>query len=179
MYIFGTWVARNTDDVGNVAILVGNIIDRQSLPWRLVSTFLTVRSRGKKTYILIVAVADVTSVVTLVRSSVHQALGIVHIAITSSATGREWVRRIGHVQENKTATTGQVTADTNCLVTADRSYSHCVVEFLVNNDVVRAADGELVPVASEISLGEIVGVGRVESEKLLHVKDLHARVDGL
>lgn len=49
-----------------------------------------------------------------------------------------------------------------------------VLELLVDDDVVRAADGQLVEVARQVGVAEGHGAGRVDIGELGHVEELHA-----
>lgn len=157
--VLGSRVRGDRDDVGHVADLVGGIIDGQC--------------------VLVVAIADIASVVALVRATVHKALCIVNITVSSSTARRKHIGRISHVQVDKTATAGKVATNTNGLVSTHGSNSNGVVKLLVDNDVMRTPSGKLVPVAGKVVLGEVVRIGRVEVENLLHIENLDARVDGL
>ena len=67
---------------------------------------------------LVVAIADVTTFVPLVRAAVNKTLGIVDVAITSSTARAPWIGRIGHVEVDETAAAGEITSHSDGLVTA-------------------------------------------------------------
>ena len=132
------------DDVSEIALLVRHFVDGQC--------------------VFVVAVADVAPVVPLVWAAVDEALCVVDVAVAGGAARGEGMSGVGHVEEDEAAAAGQVATDADGFVAADGADSHGVVELLVDDDVVRAADGQLVPVSGEILLGEVVWASRIEGE---------------
>lgn len=128
---------------------------------------------------LVVAIANITALVTRVRPTVDKALGIVDVTITSSTPRGGGVRRISHVDEDQSSPAGQVVPVPHGLVATDGPSSNGIPELLVHDNVVRPPDGQLVKVAREVLLGEDGRAVRVQVEQLLHVEDLHAVLDGL
>lgn len=159
MSVLNTRIVGDGDDLGVVSLLVGDVVDGEG--------------------ILVVGIADIASKVTLVRATVDHALSVVDVAVSGSTARGGDVGRVADVKEDQPTTAGQVVTDTDGLVATDGTSSNGVVELLVDDNVVGAADGELVPMAGKLSLGEVLGVGRVEVEDLLHVEELHTVLDGL
>jgi hypothetical protein len=57
---------------------------------------------------LVVSVANVTAIVALIRATVNETFRIVDISITSSASWAPNVGRISGVEEDETATAGEI-----------------------------------------------------------------------
>lgn len=159
MDVFGTRIAGDGDDVGDVALFVRYIVD------------------GKG--VLVVAVADVTTLVSLIGAPVDQALGVMDVTITRRTTWARGVRRICHVDEDETTTARQLVSNPDGLVATDGAASNGVIELLVDDDVVSSTHWKVVPVSCEIVLSEVGGALRVEIEQLFHVKDLNTMIDSL
>lgn len=146
----GALVRGARDDVGGV--LVRHVKDGQG--------------------VLVVAVADVTLAVGLVGTAVHEALGVVHVAVAAGAAGGVRGRGVRQVDEDE--------ARGAAAVARLGAHGHGVVLLLVDDDVVRAADGQFAEPARQVVLvAERLGRGRVDVEQQRHVKDLHAVVGGL
>lgn len=157
--VLSAGVVADGDDVGDVAGLVGDIVDGQR--------------------VFVVTVADISAVVAGIGATVDEALGVMDVAVAGSAAGAGDVGGIADVEEDQSAAAGEVVSHTNRRVTADGTASNGVVELLVDDDVVGTADGELVPMAGELGLSEVLWVRGVEVENLLHVEELDAVLDGL
>lgn len=128
---------------------------------------------------LVVAVANITTLVSYIWSAVDEALRIMHVPIASSTTGSGGVSRVSHIDEDEPSPARQVVPVSNGLITANRSSSDGIAELLVDHDVVRPPDRQLVEMPSEVFLRENGRAVRVEVEKLLHVENLHAVLDSL
>ena len=150
---------RDGNDVGNIANLIRRVVD------------------GDR--VLIISVADVTAFVPLVWASVNQTLSIMDVAIACRAARTPRIGRVCHVEINQSTTAGKITSDADSLVTTYRTHGDRVIELLVDNNVVGAANRKLVPMACQISLGEVGRASRVQSEQFLHVEDLDSVVDSL
>jgi hypothetical protein len=101
------------------------------------------------------------------------------VAIASCTTRASGVGRVRHVEEDQAAAAWQVTSNPDRLVTSYRAYSHGVVELLVDYNVVGSSNRKLIPVSSEVLLGEVGRTLWVEGEQLLHVEDLDTALDSL
>jgi hypothetical protein len=91
--------------------------------------------------ILIVSIADVATIVTLVWTSINQALGIVDVVVGRSATSGSHVGWVADVKEDKTAIArhlGEVT-NTGSDVTSDRACSNRIPKLLVDDNVMGSA----------------------------------------
>lgn len=121
-----------------------------------------------------------------------------YVTVTGSTARASRVRRVADIEPDETATAGKVATDTdgllesesaggfvrervemNAHVTADGSNSNSIVEFMVDNNVVRTSDGQLIPVASKIILGKSGRALWVKIEDLIHVEELDAVVNSL
>jgi hypothetical protein len=153
----GAGVGSAGDDGSSAdTLLVGDVVDGQS--------------------VLVVTVADITSVVLLVRTTVHDALSVVSVAVLGRATLNVRLGDIISVDEDGSTSTGVVTTGTS---TAAKSDS--VVLLLVRTDSVRASGntlGEVNP--SNVGL-DVEGLRVLwrELEELLHVKELNTVADTL
>lgn len=113
MRVRGALVRSAGDDGGGVrALLVGDVVDGQR--------------------ILVVAVADVAAVVLLIRTAVDDALRIVNVSVLGGAAGSERLSRVVHVDEDE--------ASSARAVSWRGTDGYCIVLFLVDHDVVGAAD---------------------------------------
>lgn len=99
------------------------------------------------------------------------------VTIASGTARAPWVGGIGHVEEDQSTAAGKIASDSDGLITTNRSSSNRVVELLVHDNVVGAADWELIPVARKVILREVGRVCRVKGKELLHVEDLDTVVD--
>ena len=140
----GTLVAGAGDDVGR--LLVGHVKD------------------GER--VLVVAVADLALVVALVGPAVDDALGVVDVAVAAGAAGGAGLGGVLEVDEDE--------ARVAPFVAGHGADGDGVLLLLVDDDVVRGADGQAVEVARQVVLREGDGRGRVDVEQLLPVEDLHA-----
>jgi hypothetical protein len=138
------------------ADLVGDIVDGQG--------------------VLVVAVADVTTIVLLVRSTVDNALSVVSVAVLTVATRDVRLSGIVHVDEHGSTGAGVVTAGATASTAGDG-----VVLLVVGDDCVCAALDTLVDVdKSSVGLDvESVGLLGRKLENLLQVKDLDMVADTL
>lgn len=141
------------DDVGDVG-LVSHIVD------------------GKG--ILVVSVADVAALVTLVGSTVDNALSIVHVAITLGTSKRLGVGRISEIEEVQT---GQAVGVCSWL-SAD---GNSVLELLVDNNIVSSANRqEFIVMAGKVRLCvKDNGLLGVDLKKLGEVEDLDTVTNSL
>lgn len=121
--------------------------------------------------ILVVTIADITSRVLLVGTAVDEALGIVDVTIARRAAGCGRVGDVLEVDEDQARGAARVPGL--------RADSYGVLELLVDDDVVRAADGQLVEVARQVGVAKGHGAGRVDVGELGHVEELHAVLLGL
>jgi hypothetical protein len=180
MDVLSTGEGCYRDDVGGVANLVRCVVDGDG--------------------VFVVAVADVTAFVPLVRATVDQTFGVMDISITSCTARTPGVGGVGHVEVDQTTAAGEVTSNSDGLVTANRSNGNGVVQLLVYlhetrsanvdlslridkakktyHNVVCTAHWKLVPVTSKVGLREVRGASRIQFKQLLHVKDLNSMVDG-
>ena len=94
-----------------------------------------------------------------------------HVSITRRAARRTRAGRIRQVDEDETRAAARATGH--------GTDSNSVVKLLVDDDVVRRADGQAVEVAREVVLGEGNGARRVDVEQLAPVEDLDTVVAGL
>jgi hypothetical protein len=138
------------------ADLVGDIVDGQG--------------------VLVVAVADVTTIVLLVRSTVDNALSVVSVAVLTVATRDVRLSGIVHVDEHGSTGAGVVTAGATASTAGDG-----VVLLVVCDDCVCAALDTLVDVdKSSVGLDvKSVGLLGGKLEDLLQVKDLDMVADTL
>ena len=150
--VCSTLVGDTGDDVGDVS-LVGHIVDCES--------------------ILVIAVANIATLVTLVRSAVDNTLRIMNIAITLGATKRLGLGRISQIEEVETGSTDRV-------ISRHSADSNGVLELLVNHNIMRTTNGkQSVEVASKVLLGiEDHGLLGINFQKLLEVEDLNTVADG-
>ncbi|TKW55171.1 hypothetical protein CTA1_11976 [Colletotrichum tanaceti] len=111
--------------------------------------------------VLVVPVADVAAPVLHVGPTVHNALGVVDVAVAGGAPQVQGVRDVGEVEELQARVAGQVAARLG----AD---GHGVAPLLVDDDVVAAAERQrLGPVRRQVPLvGEDDGVPGVDGEEL-------------
>ena len=143
MDILGSWERCPGDDVGHIASLVSDIVDCDS--------------------VLVVSIADISSIVARVWTSVDHTFCIVNVAIASSTTGRGNIVRVTQVQEDQASPAWEIrSTHTNGLVTANRATRDGVVELFVHNDIVRSTYWQSVPVRRKIVLGEVPWVGRIQ-----------------
>lgn len=118
--------------------------------------------------VLVVAVADVGTLVLRVGAPVDQALGVVDVAVLGGATRRRQVLEVSQVDEDETRGARRVAR-----LGAD---GDGVVLLLVGDDVVRAARRQLVPEVDVVLVVVGDGRGRVVVDQLRHVEDLDAVV---
>jgi hypothetical protein len=153
----GAGVGSAGDDGSSAdTLLVGDIVDGQS--------------------VLVVTVADITSVVLLVGTTVHNALSIVGVAVLGCATLNVRLGDVISVDEDGSTSTGVVTTRTSTAAKSDG-----VVLLLVRADSVRASSdtlGEVDPGNVGLDVEGLGVLGR-ELEKLLHVKKLNTVADTL
>lgn len=95
--------------------------------------------------VLVVPVADVSALEFLVGASIHETLGIVHIAVLGVAPGADGLGGVGEVDENEARST----------FICSWAGTYCYGEFPlgVGDDVVGSADGEAVKVPCDFGLG--------------------------
>jgi hypothetical protein len=109
------------------------------------------RQRGVRTghtdsqRILVVSVADLVTVVFGMRALVDQALCIVYVTVTCSASRRGGIAGIAKIQENE--------ARAACRVTRTSTDNVCKVGVWVGDHVVRTSVGQVAVVAGEVGLG--------------------------
>lgn len=116
--------------------------------------------------VLIVTVADIAALVLGIRTPVHEALGIVDVAVSGGATKSGGLGGILQVDENETRPTRAGAGL--------RADSDSILLLLVDHNVVRRARGQAVPVARQIArVGESDGARRVDGQQLAEVEDLH------
>lgn len=121
--------------------------------------------------VFVVAIADVTAEVLLVRATVDNALSIVSVAILRRAASLEGLVGVFHVDEDGTTSTSVVAAGA-----AAAANGNSVAELLVGNNVVGAAGdtiGEVHPANISPDV-EGLGVPWAQLEQLLHVEELDA-----
>lgn len=102
-----------------------------------------------------------------------------HITITGSTPGGRGIGGIGHVDKDQPSPARQIVPIPHSLITANRPSSNGVTELFVNHNIVRSPYRQLVEMPSEVLLRENGRAVWVQVKKLLHVKDLHAVLDGL
>lgn len=121
--------------------------------------------------VLVVAVADVTAKVLLVRATVDNALSIVGVAILRRAASLEGLVGVLHVNEDGPTSTGVVAAGA-----ATAAHGNSVAELLVGNNVVGAAGNTIGEVHPANISPDVEGlrVPRAQLEQLLHVEELDA-----
>jgi len=153
MAVGSTGVREGRDDLrGRVTVLHGGVIDGHG--------------------VLVVADADVAAAELAVGTVVGHTLGIVNVSVLASTTGRGWLARILEVDVLETSLAG--------LVSGLGTDSEDVLVVPVNNDVVGAANGQLVEQTNEVGLGvECLRCLWVDTQKLLHVEDLNVVTNGL
>jgi hypothetical protein len=156
MGVGGSDVGCARDDGTSVTetLLVGDIVDGQS--------------------VLVVAVADVTAVVLLVRSSVDYALSVVSVAILAVATLNVRLSGVVHINEHGSTSAGVVTTGATASTAGDG-----VVLLVVGDDSVGTALDTLVDVDKSSILLDIESVGLLgrELKQLLQVEDLDMVTD--
>lgn len=148
-----TLVRNLGDDVGDVG-LVSHIVDGEG--------------------ILVVSVADITALVTLVGSTVDNALSVVHVAIALGTSKRLGVGRISEIEEVQT---GQAVGVCSWLG-AD---GNGVLELLVDNNIVSSANRQqFIIMTGKIRLCvKDNGLLGVDLEKLSKVEDLDTVTNSL
>jgi hypothetical protein len=115
--------------------------------------------------ILVIAIADIASEVALVGATVDEALGIVHIAVLTCAARGCRPSDIAEIDEGE--------ASTACTVARSSTDRYSIAKFFVDNNVVRATNGQISEESSDICRGtEVLWTSGVDFEKLVHVKDL-------
>jgi hypothetical protein len=158
----GAFVGGAGDDLG--VLLVADIVAKLGL---VVGHVRESRSNVHGEGVLVVAVADVGTVVLLIGAAVDQTLRVVHIAILAVATQVNGIAGVLQAEEVKTTHAAGITGlDTD---------SDTVLSLLVDDDVVAAAEGErAVEVAGDVLLAIELdrGVLDLDVEQLLHVEDL-------
>jgi hypothetical protein len=141
--------SAGNDGTSADTLLVGDVVDGQG--------------------VLVVTVADITSVVLLVRTTVHDALSVVSVAILGCATLNVRLGDVISVDENGSTSTGVVATGTSTAAKSDG-----VVLLLVCADSVRASRntlGEVDPGNVSLDVEGLGALGR-ELEELLHVEKL-------
>jgi hypothetical protein len=119
--------------------------------------------------ILVVAVANVATIVLLVGATVDNALSIVCVAILTSAALDVGLGGVFHVDEHGSAMTGIVATGSTTSTVGDS-----VSELLIGNDSVRSAFDTLVDVDKSNVFLDIKSLGVLgrKLEELLQVEDL-------
>ena len=156
MGVGGSDVGCARDDGTSVTetLLVGDVVDGQS--------------------VLVVAVADVTAVVLLVRSSVDNALSVMSVAILAVATLNIRLSGVVHVNEHGSTSAGVVTTGATASTAGDG-----VVLLVVGDDSVGTALDTLIDVDKSSILLDIESVGLLgrELKQFLQVEDLDMVTD--
>ena len=132
-------------------LLVGDIVDGQG--------------------VLVVAVANVTAYIFLIRAFVYKALSVVDITVLGSTARRCWVGDVSKVDEDQASTaSGRTRRGTNC---------NGIVLRLVDDNVVGTACRQVGEEASQVRLGaENLGFGGIKIQQLPEVEDLNTVVHG-
>lgn len=73
------------------------------------------------------------------------------IAVGCSAAGAVDVGWVANVEEDEATTAGEVVSHADSLISTNGADSNGVVEFLVDDDVVGATDGEVVPEGNRVT----------------------------
>lgn len=95
-----------------------------------------------------------------------------NVSILGTAARRERLGRILHIDIDESSSAG--------VVSWLSPHCHGIVELLVDNDIVRSSDWEIVKETCQVGPGvKSLGAARAEVEQLAHVEDLNVMVHGL
>lgn len=122
--------------------------------------------------VLVVTVANVPAPILEIRTPVCQALSVMDVSITCGASERLGLGWVLEIDEDEA---GPTSAGAGCSADGDG-----ILLFLIDNNVVSAANGQVVPPGSDILLG-VKGDGLlgVDLGKLAHIKHLDTVAGGL
>lgn len=113
-------------------------------------------------------IADVTTEVTLIRTSIDETLSVVNVAVTRSTSRTEDVLRISCVEEDESTFAWEICcSNSDGFVATNGSAGNRIVQLVVHDDVVSPSNWQLVPVSGEVILCEVLWRGRIEVEQFL------------
>ena len=165
-------IAGAGDDVGDVG-LVGHIIAAAAVLANQVYCMWKIITNLHGEGVLIVAIANVTALVTLIGAMVDQALSIVDIAVIGGTSEAHKVLWVANVEEVEAGLAKGVSARL-------ATHGGKVAQLLVHYNVVGTTEGQQVPgPGGQVILGKSDGLLRVNLEQLAQVKHLDTVVNGL